>query len=344
MSGPGERRITIADVAARARVSKSAVSFVFNGRRGLSEATTERILRAARELGWRPSARARALARSRPLSAGMVLRRDRMSETGWSDVVGFLDGVGAALAVTDTVLVLRVVSSRADEKEVYAGFVRESQVDCVLVGGLRTDDDRPALLTRLGLPFVVADPVAFAERGDEATRQAVSHLADLGHRRIALVGSGSLVRSRWRREAFEEETQALGLAAGPRILGDSTPASARDATERLLDLTLPPTAIVYETDLLAVAGMGAAERRGLTVPQDLSIVGLDDSPIALVSDPSLTSVRRDAEACGRACGRRLVSLIGGDDFDDTPLPQAELMVRGSTAPPSDHHTRTERHH
>lgn len=178
--GQGERRITIADVAARARVSKSAVSFVFNGRRGLSEATTDRILVAARELGWTPSARARALSRSRPRSAGLVLSRDDVAEVTGLDLVGFLDGVGAALAVTDTVLVVRVVSSRTEEKEVYAGFVRESQVDGVLLGGLRSDDDRPALLLRLGLPFVGIDCVATA--GAEACGRAC------GERLVALIG------------------------------------------------------------------------------------------------------------------------------------------------------------
>lgn len=122
----GRSRVTISDVAARARVSKSAVSFVFNGRRGLSEATTERILRTA------------------------------------DDLAGFIDGVGTALAATDTALVVRVVSSAEEESAVYTRFVRESQVDGILIVDLRSSDERPDAPTILGLPVVVAERAAQA--------------------------------------------------------------------------------------------------------------------------------------------------------------------------------------
>ncbi|WP_374009106.1 LacI family DNA-binding transcriptional regulator [Leifsonia sp. LS-T14] len=318
-------------MAARAQVSKSAVSFVFNGRRGLSEATTDRILRAARELGWNPSARARALSRNRLRSVGLVLRRDGIAGPAGSDLVGFLDGVGAALATTATALVVRVAASRADEKEIYAGFVRDSQVDGVLVSGLRTDDDRPELLSRLGLPFVPTDHEATAEGGDMGTRDALRHLAEAGHRRVALIGVGSLVCSERRRQAFTEQSRALGLNGRVILLAGSTPLAAAATTERLLERHVP-TAILYDTDLLAVAGMAAARRRGVAVPEDLSIVALDDGPAALLSDPQLTAVRRDAEGCGRASARRLLVLIGGGDRPDVVIHSPELVVRRSTGP------------
>lgn len=158
----GKSRVTISDVAARARVSKSAVSFVFNGRRGLSEATTARILRAADDLGWTPNARARALSLDRPQSIGLVVGRNGVSRGTCSDLAGFIDGVGTALAATDTALVVRVVSSAEEESAVYTRFVRESQVDGILIVDLRSSGERPDAPTILGLPVVVAERAAQA--------------------------------------------------------------------------------------------------------------------------------------------------------------------------------------
>jgi len=319
----GERRATIADVAARAGVSKSAVSFVFNGRRGLSEATTARILHAADDLGWRPSVHARALARSRAQSVGLVIRREAPWMHAGSDILAGLDGLGTALAAAGMALVVRVVSSAAQEEEAYAAFARESSVHLVLLGSLRDGDERPALLDRLGLPFVVADRGAAIAEERRGARLAVRHLAGLGHRRIALVAAGAPHPA----EAFLRASRDLGVDAVVRRLDG--PASASAATADLLASPGRPTAIVYGTALLAAAGMCAAARGGLPVPGDLSVVALDDGPIAALTTPTLTTVRQDAEAEGRAIGLRLTA--GADE--PVSLPPAELVVRGSTGPP-----------
>lgn len=168
----GERRVTISDVAERAHVSKSAVSFVFNGRRGLSAATTARIIRAADELGWRPSARARALAANSVRSVGLVIRRGDAGSARDVEIAGFLEGLGTALASVGVAMVVRVVSSRAQEREAYAAFAHDSHVDVVLIEGTTEDDDRPALLTRLGLRSVFADQEPGADEGAEARGRA----------------------------------------------------------------------------------------------------------------------------------------------------------------------------
>ncbi|MDR6611962.1 DNA-binding LacI/PurR family transcriptional regulator [Leifsonia sp. 1010] len=327
---PGERRITIADVAARAGVSKSAVSFVFNGRSGLSQVTTDRIVRAARELGWRPNSRARALSTRRPRSAGVVIRTD--SSGADADLAGFLYGLGDALAATGAVLVVRVVTAGVEEQEVYSAFARDSQVDVALLLGMRIGDERPDVLTALGLPFVVADDAGEPEADAEGMRLAIRHLHELGHRRIALVADGSLARSVRRTAAFAEESCLLGLDARV-VRADSSPPSVAVATVRLLDGGAAPTAILYESGILAVGGMQAAQRRGIAVPQELSVVALDDGPIALATTPSLSAVRNDAEAWGRACGRLLADRIGGGEPHEPTLLPRELVARGSTGPP-----------
>lgn len=327
---PGERRITIADVAARAGVSKSAVSFVFNGRRGLSQVTTDRIVRAARELGWRPNSRARALSARRPRSAGVVIRRDGSGAD--SDLGGFLHGLGDALAATGAVLVVRVVTTGVEEQEVYSGFVRESQVDVVLLLGMRIGDERPDVLMALGLPFVVADDAGASGADAEGMRLAIRHLHALGHRRVALVADGALVRSARRIAAFVEELRLLDLDA--RVFrADSSPPSVAAATVRLLDGSVPPTAILYECDVLAATGMQAAQRRGMAVPEELSVIGLEDGPIALATTPSLSAVSNDADSWGRACGRLLADRIGGGEPHELALLPSELVARGSTGPP-----------
>ncbi|MFF9563839.1 LacI family DNA-binding transcriptional regulator [Leifsonia sp. NPDC014704] len=327
---PGERRITIADVAARAGVSKSAVSFVFNGRSGLSQMTTDRIVRAARELGWRPNSRARALSARRPRSAGVVIRRDGSGAD--SDLGGFLHGLGDALAATGAVLVVRVVTTGVEEQEVYSGFVRESQVDIVLLLRMRIGDERPDALTALGLPFVVADDAGTSGADAEGMRLAIRHLHALGHRRIALVADGALARSVGRVAVFVEELRFLDVDA--RVFrADSSPPSVAAATVRLLNLSVPPTAILYESGILAAAGMQVARRRGMAVPEELSVIGLEDGPIALATTPSLSAVCNDADAWGRACGRLLADRIGGGEPHQLALIPRELVARGSTSPP-----------
>ncbi|NUU05163.1 LacI family DNA-binding transcriptional regulator [Leifsonia sp. C5G2] len=327
---PGERPVTIADVAARARVSKSAVSFVFNGRRGLSAATQARIVRAAEDLGWTPNARARALARKRPRSVGLVIRLDGPAPGPWTDVVGFLERLGGALASGGTALVVRAVSSAFDEEEAYAVFAGESQVDVVLVGALGTGDGVPALLIRSGLPFVAAPAPAAAAVADrkERARLAARHLAALGHRRVALVATELALL-----DAFGDEARLFGVEVVPRPLPNPSPVAAEEATAALVAGSSPPTAIVYETALLAAAGLRTTAALGLSVPTKLSVVGLDDDPVAASTTPALTTVRRDEAAWGRACARLLLASIDGGRSGMPAPPRAELVVRGSTCPP-----------
>lgn len=227
---------------------------------------------------------------------------------------------------------VRVVSSRTDEQNEYARLARESLVDVVLVTGLRTDDERPGTLALSGMPFVFADLAATAADEWDGTRQAVRHLAAIGHRRIAFVIDDSLVRSAHRAELLADESHALEVDAVVCRLPEPSPASAAAATERMLELPERPTAIVFETALLAAAAVHTASR-GATVPGTLSVVALDDGPVALLTDPLLTTVRRDVQAWGRACGRLLIRQVGRHDPSTAALPPAELIVRGSTAPP-----------
>ncbi|MCE0539843.1 LacI family transcriptional regulator [Kineosporia rhizophila] len=335
------RRVTIGDVAARAKVSKSSVSFVFNGRAGVGDAARERILQAAKELGWRPDARARALSRSRAQALGLVMRRDPELLSTDPFFPQFVAGVESGLSGVSYALVLQVVDSEQSEAEAYQRFAREARVDGVFLTDLRTDDERPTRLADLQLPFVPVGPASSISGAVEpigmedaaGIRRAVRHLSALGHRRIAHVaGSERYVHSRARRQAWAEELASLGLAQGPVVDADFTGAGGARATHELLDLPEPPTAIVFANDLMAIAGMSVAIDRGLRVPQDLSVVGFDDIPLAPYAVPPLTTVRQDVFAWGRECARTLVAIVEGTEPEPVRLPAVEFIVRGSTAP------------
>lgn len=336
-----ERRATIGDVAARAQVSKSAVSFVFNGRPGVGEAARTRILQAAEELDWRPDARARALSRSRAQALGLVIRRDPELISTDPFFPQFVAGVESGLSDEGYALVLQVVQGEEAEQAAYMRFAHESRVDGVFLTDLRVDDERPAELARLGVPCLLVGPAAPGGGGrppiglDDAAgvRRAVRHLSALGHRRIAHVaGAASYVHSEIRRRAWADEMAELGLDPGPIVVADFTGASGARATHELLDLADPPTAIVYANDLMAIAGMSAAMDRGIRVPADLSVVGFDDVPLAPYVVPPLTTVRQDVVAWGRVCARTLVAIVEAREPESVRLPPVEFVVRGSTGP------------
>lgn len=333
------RKVTIGDVAARAGVSKSAVSFVFNGRPGVGDEARVRILEAARALDWRPDARARALSRSRAQALGLVIRRDPELLSADPFFPQFVAGVESFLSTVGYALVLQVVDGAHAEREAYSRFANEARVDGVFLTDLRVDDDRPEQLSALGMPRVLLG--VGAGNGDTAPislddgagiRRAVRHLHALGHQRIAHVtGASGYVHSRTRRDAWADELERLGLMPDLVAAADFAGASGARATHELLDHPQPPTAIIYANDLMAIAGISAAMDRGVHVPRDLSIVGFDDIPLAPYVIPPLTTVRQDVFRWGHECARTLVAIVEGREPGAADLPPVEFIVRGSTA-------------
>ena len=334
-------RPTIADVARAAGVSKGAVSFALNDRPGVADTTRARILAAADELGWTPSHRARALSSSRAMTVGLVVARAPETLSADPFFPAFIAGIETTLADRGHALLLQVVADLAAERRSYEALAGSGRVDGVFLTDLRVDDPRPKLLEMLGLPTVVIAPgpvdspwpvVAVDDRPGIAA--AVEHLVALGHRRVAHVaGPRDFVHARSRHEAWSGALAASGLVGLASVHADFSPAGGAHATRQLLDAPEPPTAIVYANDLMAVAGMSAAQTRGLHVPDDLSVTGFDDTALAAHLRPPLTTVRTDAVGWGRAAAECLLRLVDGTACPDVTLPPPELVVRGSTAPP-----------
>jgi LacI family repressor for deo operon, udp, cdd, tsx, nupC, and nupG len=333
-------RPTINDVARVAGVSKGAVSFALNNKPGVATATRQRILDVARDLGWTPSARARALSVSRAFAVGLVIMRP--PETLRSDqfFMSFIAGLETVLSDQGHMLVLQVVPHHDREQQSYRRLADEGRVDGVFVTDLFVDDARPALLTEIGLPAVIIGPALRDESWpavgiDDAPgiAAAVEHLVALGHTRIAHVaGPRYMVHGRSRRQAWSAALQQAGLPDGPCVEADFSAESGAAATKQLLDLDEPPTAIVYANDLMAMAGLSLAVARGIRIPADLSITGYDDTEIAAHLQPPLTTVASDAIGWGRAAATRLLELINQKPPTTVDLPPAQLVVRGSTGP------------
>jgi len=335
-----ERRATISDIARRAGVSKGAVSYALNGRPGVSDHTRERILAIANELGWYPNRAARALSAARAEACGLVLARPARTLALEPFFMEFIAGVEAELATRSIALTLQLVEDVQEEIAVYRRWWGEHRVDGVLVVDLRRDDPRVPELVRLGLPAVVVGgplerrelPSVWHNEASVIT-EAVQYLAALGHRRIAHVaGVADFVHTAQRMAAFTSAANDLGIE-GEVVETDYSAESGARATRKLLSSPSPPSAIVFDSDLLAVTGLGVAQQMGFSVPEDVSIVGWDDSLISQVVHPALTAITRDIGAFGAACTRQLLAVIDGEATEDVETARGELTTRGSTARP-----------
>jgi DNA-binding LacI/PurR family transcriptional regulator len=335
------QRVTIRDIAQRAGVSKGAVSYALNGRPGLSEDTRARILRIADELGWYPHRAARSLSAARANACGLVLARPATTLAVEPFFMELIAGVESVLALRSVALTIQVVADPQQEVAVHRRWWGERRVDGVLVVDLRIDDPRIGELARLGLPAVVLGGppegnILPAVWNDEVVvvEEVVHYLAALGHARIGWVaGVDTFAHTRVRTEAFRRITRQLSIWSKV-VANDYTAESGARATRRLLSDPEPPTAVVYDSSILAVTGLGVAHQMGFTVPDDVSIVAWDDSLICQVVHPPLTAVMRDITAYGVAASERLLGAIDGSVTGDVEVPPGVLTPRGSTAPPS----------
>lgn len=333
-------RPTITDVARAAGVSKGAVSFAFNNRPGLAPETRERILATAREMGWTPSSRARALSVSRALAVGLVIARPPDTLRADPFFPSFIAGVESVLADNGYALLLQIVPADDAGNASYRRLAEQGRVDGVLLTDLHVDDPRPALLAEVGLPAVIVGPdlgeafwPAVGVDDGPGIAAVVEHLLSLGHTRIAHVGGpAATVHGRSRRLAWVATLEAAGIAPGPFVEADFSAEAGAAATRHLLDLSEPPSAIVYANDLMAMAGLAVAGSRGIDVPGRLSVTGFDDTELAAHLQPPLTTVTTDVIGWGRAAATRLLELVDQRDATAVSLAAPRLVVRGSTGP------------
>ncbi|MFF8473814.1 LacI family DNA-binding transcriptional regulator [Streptomyces sp. NPDC015414] len=340
MSTPAER-VTIKDVAAAAGVSKGAVSLAFNHKPGVSEATRERIFAAARRLGWAPNSSARSLSRQSVDTIGLAICRPARLLGLEPFYMEFISGIESVLAERNCSLLLRLVGSLEEEISLQERWWRERQVGGSILVDFHQEDPRIGPLRRIGLPAVAVGhpdltggfPSIWTDDA-KAVAEAVRYLAALGHRRIARVGGPTgLGHSAIRVNAFERTMEELGLDGGLHVeTGFSGEEGAR-ATRSLLLAADRPTAIIYDNDITAVAGLGVAAEMGVSVPDDLSLLAWDDSQLCRLTHPTLSAMSHDVHGFGAQVTRVLFDVLAGQEVQSQPVATPSLMPRASTAPP-----------
>ncbi|WP_037671876.1 LacI family DNA-binding transcriptional regulator [Streptomyces griseus] len=337
-------RVTIKDVAARAGVSKGAVSLAFNHKPGLSQATRERIFAAARELGWSPNLTARSLSSSRVDVVGLAICRPARMLGLEPFYMEFVSGVESVLTEHSCSLLLRLVRNLEEEIGLQESWWRGRQVGGSILVDFRADDPRVAAVERLGMPVVAVGHPSLTGGltsvwTDDATavREAVRYLAALGHRRIARVGGAAgLGHTVMRTAAFDGAARSVGLAGAWQVATDYSGEAGARATRSLLATAPPdrPTAIVYDNDIMAVAGLAVAAEMGLKVPDDVSLLAWDDSQLCRITHPPLSAMSHDVHGFGAEAARTLFGVIMRKGPGSHPVPTPVLTPRGSTAPPS----------
>ena len=321
------------DVARRAGVSQSAVSLVFGGKASgrVSDQTREAILRAARELGYHPNRAARTL---RSGSSRLIaLAVPDVSNPYFAAV---LEGVERAARQRDYSVMLASVRDERDWQQVVVDALAARSVDGFLLFtmGPPTEQVRVALRGRAVIVDAFDATLPSLQLDIEGgMRAALSHLLDLGHTRIGHLAAAVDAESfHLRRQTYLDVMRAAGQAAAAHY-HERTPfdiAEAHAAAHRLLARPDPPTAVVCDSDMLAVGVYKAARDQHRTIPQDLSVVSFDDSIIAHMLDPELTTVAISTRVIGeQAC----LLLLGALETGQVPPPRIvplELVVRAST--------------
>ncbi|WP_223693848.1 LacI family DNA-binding transcriptional regulator [Leifsonia poae] len=330
--------MTIIDVANRAGVAISSVSSALNGRPGVSEATRERIVQVANELGFVPSLHGKSLSGKRSYTVGLVVQRDPEVLELDPFFGGFIAGVEEAIDPRGYALVLQVGARPAEILQRYRKLTADRRVDGIFMLDLEVDDPRIPLVQELELPAVAVNPdddfplPAVRQDADGGVRATVQHLVGLGHRRIGYVGGrAQLIHSVQRERAWRGALLEVGLEPGPVIPGDFSYIGGAAAATAMLALDEPPTAVMCANDLSAMGFIARAEDLGIDVPGGLSVAGFDDIRLGTYVRPALTTVRTAPREIGRESGRLLINLIEGHDVGDTRIADAELVVRDSTS-------------
>ncbi|MFG2334134.1 LacI family DNA-binding transcriptional regulator [Streptomyces sp. NPDC048604] len=340
MSGRQSGRPTLEEVAARAGVGRGTVSRVINGSPRVSEQAKAAVDRAIAELGYVPNQAARALAGSRTDAIALVIPETEARLFAEPYFLDLIRGVSAELAEADKQLLLTLVRSEQERRR-FEQYVAAQRVDGVLLASVHADDPLPELVRELGLPVVLNgrrtedEPVPYVDSDNAgAGRAAVDHLAARGRRAIATItGPLDMYVARARLDGYRAGLAAADLDADEALIatGDFTEEGGIRAMRELLARRPGLDAVFAASDVMAAGARAALREAGRSVPDDVALVGVDDSTVARLMDPPLTSVRQPIEEMGRTMARMLLQELAESAADRRArvLP-TELTIRAST--------------
>lgn len=334
--------ITITDVAKASGVSKSAVSYALNGKPGVSEETRAKVLKLARSMGWKPNSAAKSLSDACTRSIGVVLMVADAEGFG-SGMFGMdcLAGLSKAMDPRDYSIVLRMTAGGAAAAcRIHEDWIVSGKVDAHLIMGVELGDPRLALFREhpeakalfISQREVTSGLSTLYSSDDEGARMVVRYLHDLGHRDIArIAGPEEYVHTLSRDNATADECSKLGMRC-ITLHGEYMAEVGERLCTAILGFGQRPTAIVCDTDTTAIGALRAAAARGVSVPEELSIVAWDDSAACISSTPMLTALHRDVRAIGLKAGDMLLRMIDGEAVADEPEAPYRLVERASTGP------------
>jgi DNA-binding LacI/PurR family transcriptional regulator len=337
VKGSDGRPPTLEDLARRAGVSRGLASMVIRGSPNVSAERRERVRAAAAELGYRPNAAARSLASRRSQTVGVLL--NDLRNPFFAEIVEGIEEVAGSLGYR--VMLGNAARSSRKEDETLEAFLQHRVDGMILLSPLLP----PARVERLAglLPVTVVSRFSRVRGADtiltdeaRGAHLAVEHLADLGHRRIAHIDGGTGASSRPRRLGYERAMRRFGLQRWV-VAGEFTEVAGARAVDTLLADPHIPTAIFAANDLIAAGAMDRLEDHGLKVPEDVSLVGYDNTFLAALHHISLTTINQPREEMGRLAMRILCKrLDSGDGARARPgqhLTTPALVIRRTTGPP-----------
>lgn len=327
-------RATIEEVASTAGVSRSTVSRVVNGSTAVSPEALAAVRAAIDELNYVPNRAARSLASRQTHAIALIVPEDTTRFFGDPFFAAIVAGITGALGGSDYLLNLLIASDDPGDK--MTSFVRNGGVDGALIVSHHTSD---AFVGRIAdaVPVVFGGRPVRRHEGDyvvdvdnvAGAKNATQRLIDIGRTRIATIsGPLTMVASEDRVQGFRAALADAGLTPYAQEEGDYSEASGAEAARRLLDGGRPD-AIFIASDLMARGALTALRSAGVRVPEDIALVGFDDSSVAVTTDPQLTTMRQPMYAQGEAMARVLLSRLAGENPPTTTILPTELVIRAS---------------
>jgi DNA-binding LacI/PurR family transcriptional regulator len=330
------RRPTMADVADGAGVSRTLVSFILDGKPGASEETRRRVLAVAEEIGYRPDSAARLLARGRSRTLGVLMDVSQLFQAE------LVTGVYPAAEQLGYEVLLSANLPDRDESVPVDALLSHRCGGLILLGPtsdisyLRVLADRVPVVVVGRRLAATADNLATVRTDDaKGMRQAVSYLVELGHRDIHHVDGGTDPGSADRRRAYRSAMRNRGLANHAKVIpgAHNEEAGAAAARAMLAERTLP-TAVLAGNDRCALGLLDVFTRAGVRVPEELSLIGYDDSRLSDNPRIDLTTVHQDAAAIARHSVQLAVEMLAQDRTGSADIVlEPKLIVRGTTAAP-----------
>ncbi|MFD1175292.1 LacI family DNA-binding transcriptional regulator [Paenibacillus puldeungensis] len=331
---------TIKDVAQRAEVSVATVSRVLNNLPGYSEDTKQKVMQAIKELGYQPNAIARGLINKRTQTIGVLF--PNVSSSFSSEI---LHGVEEEAHKHNYSVIVCNTAEDGKRTMKYLQVLREKQVDGIIFSSGVLKEDYYKAMQTMGTPVVLVatksdyDQVPYVKVDDyQASYDAADYLIRQGHRRVAMIGGSWLdpIAGRPRIEGFRQALKDHGVETRDDLIldGGFSFEGGVAATERLLASVSDVTAVFAAGDEMAIGAISAASRLGISVPEQLSVIGFDNLKLAEMSNPPLTTVSQPLQEMGRLASRKLIAMMESGAPADSEIVPHELIKRRTVCPPS----------